>query len=99
MQEITISAMPGWVDATEEQPARARARFLLRLAACLATPDGSMRSLSDKLGYHRNTLGAMLASGSLDNGLPVPMIKSIEQLIGIGVIPRQLMNPEVYDQH
>ena len=49
------------------------------------------------LGYHQNTLSTMLANGQFDDGLPVNMIKAIEEQIGRGVIPRQLMNPEVYD--
>lgn len=96
MSELNI-AFPAWIDRLPKkaQP-RARARFLLRLIACLATPEGSVSVLSTRLGMHRNSLNAMLAAGTLDDGLPVNIIKSIEQVIGAGVIKRSVLNPEVY---
>lgn len=99
MQEIKITKLPQWVrnTCTAEHSDRARSRYILRIAATIATPEGSVRALSEMLGYHQNTLTTMLANGQFDDGLPVNMIKAIEEQIGRGVIPRQLMNPEVYD--
>ena len=37
-------------------------------------------------------------AGTLDSGIPVNVIKAIEQTIGVGVIPRTLLNPEVYGE-
>lgn len=96
MKELNI-AFPAWIESLpkKSQP-RARAKFLLRLVACLATPEGSITVLSHRLGLHRNSLNAMLAQGTMDSGLPVNIIKAIEQVIGIGVIPRKVLNPEIY---
>lgn len=88
---------PTWIDrlpAKERQ--RERMKFVLRVAAVLATPEGSITALSKRIGMHRNSLNAMLSQGTLDNGLPVNVVKAIESVIGVGVIPREVMNPAVY---
>lgn len=98
MKDINI-ALPAWIGGLpkKDQP-RARARFLLRLVACLATSEGSISALSQRLGLHRNSLNSMLAQGTMDTGIPVNIIKSIEQVIGVGAIPRQMLNPEIYSE-
>lgn len=98
MKVINI-AFPAWIESLPKKSQnRARAKFLLRLAACLAIPEGSITALSVRLGLNRNSLNAMLAQGAMDSGIPVNIIKSIEQAIGVGVIPRQVMNPEIYGE-
>lgn len=96
MEGINI-AFPAWIDhLPKKDQARARVKFLLRLAAVLATPEGSISVLSHRIGLHRNSLNSMIAQGTLDAGIPVNVIKAIEQTIGVGVIPRSVLNPEVY---
>jgi len=98
MEGINI-AFPAWIERLpKKNQARARAKFLLRLAAVLATPEGSITTLSHRIGLHRNSLNAMLAQGTMDSGIPVNIIKAIEQTIGSGVIPRAVLNPEVYGE-
>lgn len=96
MERINIT-FPAWIDRLpkNDQP-RARMRFILKLAAVLGTREGSVPVLSKRIGMHKNSLNAMLVKGSLDSGIPVNMIKAIEQVIGVGVIPRSMMNPDVY---
>jgi len=98
MQPSTFS-FPAWIDRlpAKEQP-RARVRFILKLVAVLATSEGSVTALSRRIGLHRNSLNSMIASGAIDGGLPVNVIKAIEQTIGVGVIPRCVMNPEIYGE-
>ena len=50
-----------------------------------------------QLGVHAAEFPGWFLDALADDGLPVNMIKAIEEQIGRGVIPRQLMNPEVYD--
>ena len=98
MKDITIK-FPTWIESLpkKEQP-RNRMKFVLRIAACLATPEGTITSLSKRIGLHQNTLSAMLTAGSLDDGLPVNILKAIETAIGVGAIPREILNPSVYGQ-
>lgn len=98
MNEVQFT-LPAWI---ERLPAnvqgRARSKFLLKVAAVLATEEGSISVLSHRIGLHRNSLNAMIVAGTLDSGIPVNVIKAIEQTIGVGVIPRTLLNPEVYGE-
>lgn len=98
MNEVQFT-LPAWI---ERLPAnvqgRARSKFLLKVAAVLATEEGSISVLSHRIGLHRNSLNAMIAAGTLDSGIPVNVIKAIEQTIGVGVIPRTLLNHEVYGE-
>lgn len=96
MQEMKIT-FPAWIEGLPKKDrARARVRFILRLAAILATQEGSISVLSQRIGMHKNTLNTMIAAGVMDNGVPVHIIKAIEKVIGVGVIPRSVLNPEVY---
>lgn len=98
MKGITVT-FPSWIGSLPVAiQGRAKARFLLRVAAILATEEGSISVLSHRIGMHRNSLNAMISSGQMDHGIPVNVIKLIEQTIGIGVIPRVLMNPDVYSE-
>lgn len=96
MDQLTIT-IPTWLEMLPaKERARAKAKFLLKVASVMATPQGSIPALSERIGMHRNSLSAMLSQGALDNGIPVNIIKAIEKAIGMGVIPREIMNPEVY---
>jgi len=98
MKGINIE-FPQWIERLpNKEQAHAKSKFVLRLAAILATPEGSISVLSHRIGLHRNSLNAMLASGQMDDGIPVNVIKAIEQTIGIGVIPREVMNANVYGE-
>ena len=98
MNHLNIT-LPTWLESlpVRDRP-RARARFLLKIAACLATEEGSISVLSQRLGLHRNSLNSMLAQGAMDDGIPVNIIKAVEAAIGPGVIPRGTMNPQVYGE-
>lgn len=90
---------PKWIDElpTQEQP-RARVRTIVRYVALLSDPEASIYNLSERLGFSRNTLNSCINQGRYDNGLPVPVIRNIESLIGAGVIERADMNPFVYGE-
>jgi hypothetical protein len=89
---------PKWIEeAPEENRPNLRARYLLRLAAALATPECTIRAMAAASGLNAGSLNSMLSSGSFDRGFPVNVIKGIESLIGVGVIPRTILNPEIYD--
>lgn len=76
--------------------ARERIKFVLRQIAIMYTETGSISALSEEIGLHRNTLNAMLTSGALDKGIPVSVIKAIEEVTGKNTIPREVLNPSVY---
>lgn len=98
MKGITVT-FPSWIGSLPpKDQGRAKYRFLLQVAAILATEKGSISGLSQRIGMHKNTLNTMVTSGQMDNGIPVKVIKAIEQIIGVGVLPRQLMNPTIYDE-
>lgn len=89
---------PAWTqEGSEEEQRRHRARYLLRFASILATPECSPTALSLAIGLHPSSLNAMLSAGTLDAGFPVNIIKGIETLIGTGTLPRSILNPDVYD--
>jgi hypothetical protein len=88
---------PEWMNRIPaSDQARARMRYVLRYAACLATAEGSVDALSEAIGRHRKTLNSAVSQGRYDEGLPVDVILDIEKLLGHGVIPRDVMNPKVY---
>jgi DNA-binding transcriptional regulator YdaS (Cro superfamily) len=94
----TNFAFPTWIERLPaRQQGRARIKFVLKFAAVMATSEGSITALSKRIGLHRNSLNSMIAQGQIDNGLPVNVIKAIESAIGVGVIPRAVMNPGTYD--
>lgn len=98
MNEVQFT-LPAWIERLpSSKQGRARSKFLLKVAAVLATEEGSISVLSHRIGLHRNSLNAMITAGTLDSGIPVNVIKAIEQTIGVGVIPRTLLNPEVYGE-
>lgn len=98
MSIVEIKEFPNWVlEHKGSDLGRAKARYLLNTIAAYATQSGSVAALAELLGYNRTSISAMLVSGALDNGLPVPMIKRIEELLGDKVvIPRSIMNEFIY---
>lgn len=86
--------LPDWLDdIAPEKRARERKRFLLRAAALYATPDGGLRALSKVLGLSHNTLHTTITRNS---PLSVDLTKAVETLVGRDKLPRELLNPEVY---
>ena len=94
-----LKAFPAWIESlpAEQQP-RERMRFILRYAAVLGTPKGSISALSEAIGYAATSLPNAVTGGVYDNGLPVTVIKGIEELVGAGAIPREMMNPRIYGE-
>lgn len=89
---------PVWMEALEgENRKRAEVRFMLRMAALYATPEGSIPALSIKMGQSRNTVHSAYCVATRAAAYPsVATIKGIEDIIGKDVIPREVFNPEVY---
>lgn len=88
---------PAWIGMLPaKDQGKAKVRFMLKYAAVLATPEGTIPALSRRLGFHQNTLTAMMSQPNLDGRLPLRIIKGIEGLIGVGTIPREMLDPDTY---
>lgn len=89
---------PAWIQGLEgDERKRAEVRFMLRLAALYATPEGSIPALSLKMNLSRNTIHSAYCVATRAAAYPsVGVIKGIEELIGKDVIPREAFNPEIY---
>lgn len=86
--------LPAWLnDVPAEIRPIERKKFLLRLAALYATPNGNLPALSAALGLNKNTLSIMAVR---DGRLSPDMTLAIEALVGGDKIPRSLLNPEIY---
>lgn len=96
---ITL-CLPQWInDLPAEDQGLAQVRYIVRLAAMHATPGGSVPELSLALGLAKNSLHSMYFARSKPvKWLAPSVVKGIEQLIGAGCIPREMMNPEVYGE-
>ena len=93
-----LTEFPTWINTLPaKDQGKAKVKFMLRYAAVLATPEASIPALSLRMGLHRNTLTALLCQPSIDGRLSQRVIKGIESLIGVGTIPREMMDPTVYD--
>lgn len=88
---------PDWLGLLprSEQP-RARAKFIVRYAALLATPEGTMDALSLAMGYGAATVQSALGGGRYDEQFPVTFVTRLESVIGYGAIPREAMNAGVF---
>lgn len=93
-----LTEFPAWI---EELPAKeqglAKAKFMLKYAAVLSTPEGTILALSRKMGFSNNGLST-IAARATDGRLTLRTIKGIEALIGTGTIPREMMDPETYGE-
>lgn len=88
---------PDWLDRLpRKEQQRARAKFIVRFAALLATPEGTMDALSLAMGYGAKTVQTALGAGRYDEQFPVSFVTRIESVIGYGVIPRDAMNASVF---
>ena len=87
--------MPAWLDELpdDEKPA-ARAKFLLKVCALYATPEGKLLDLSTALGYSHRTLHQLTATKSPMN---VNVAVALEKLLGREVITREIALPELFD--
>lgn len=93
-----LSEFPSWISTLPaKDQGKAKVKFMLRYAAVLATPEASIPALSLRMGFHKNTLTALLCQPALDGRLSQRVIKGIESLIGVGTIPREMMDPTTYD--
>ena len=84
---------PDWLDQLpkDEQP-RARAKYIVRYAALVATPEGTIDALSLAMGYGAKTVQTALGAGRYDEQFPISFITRVEGVIGYGKIPRRFMN-------
>ena len=94
-----LTAFPAWIDGIEaDRRPREKMRFILRYAALMATEKGTIDALSEAIGYANRSLTNAVGNGIYDKGLPVQVIKGIEDLLGAGTIPRAMMNPMIYGE-
>lgn len=93
MKQASVT-FPNWL---EKLPARkretCRRRFLLNIAAAHHNQFGRISELSRALGRHPNTLNVMLAR---KESLPAGLCVDIEKLVGRHVMPREILNPEIF---
>lgn len=86
--------LPEWLNAVPpEKRARARKTYLLKLAALQIVPSGTLGDLSVALGLSRNTLGTVCGQ---DGHISPRITLAIESAVGRDLLPRELLNPEVY---
>lgn len=71
----------------------ARVRLLLRTAALYNSQSGSMSRLSEDCGLHPRTLSTYSVSR---NAIPAEVARSIENLVGRHVLPREVLNPVIF---
>lgn len=89
--------LPAWLDAMpHSEQARARAKVIVHIAAAFASPGGTVDALSLAMGYRGRTVVSALNQGRYDKAFPVDFIMRLEDAIGRGTIPREIMNPEVF---
>lgn len=72
----------------------ARVRFLIRLAALHATPEGGVPALSKLLGLHSRSLSTIVSRA--EDVVPVRIAKGIEQIVGREIVPRESLNSDVF---
>jgi len=90
---------PAWFDALpDEEKPRARAKFIVRCAALIATQEGTVDSLSLAMGYGRNTVQSALGAGRYDDNFPVNFVMRLEDVIGRDTIPREILNKKIFDR-
>lgn len=90
---------PAWLHALPEaDKPRARAKFIVRYAALIATQDGTIESLSCAMGYGHNTVQSALGAGRYDESFPVNFIVRLEDAIGRDTIPREVLNKRIFDR-
>lgn len=89
--------IPRWIDAMPaKKRSAARVRFLVRVAAAYATPEGTVPAMSEQLGLHKNSLNTMIAPGRGDQTISPQLAKSIERLVGRDILPREMLCPEIF---
>ncbi len=86
--------MPAWFEALPpEEQEKERKKFLLKIAALYASREGTVRELSNRLGYSSNTLGQFSSSGKPLGAL---LCIEIEKACGPSYLPRTILNPHLF---
>jgi len=92
MTEGQMLTPPGWIkDLPKAERQAETTKFWLRIAALYATPKGSLRQLSIKLGLHPMTIATYTSRGE---PIPPETCIKIEKLLGVDLFPRDKLNPE-----
>lgn len=85
---------PRWIEELpDSEKTVARTRFLCRLAALHASPEGRLTTLSTMLGLHENSLATLIRQ---PNGLTPEMAVKLEELLGVDMFPRELLRPDLF---
>ncbi len=87
--------LPHWFNAlTPQEQDECRARLLVRIAALYATKDMTVAAMAEKLGYHPQSL---TQTGNKNNSIPPKLVLLIESICGRDLMPRELLNPAIFD--
>jgi hypothetical protein len=87
---------PAWLATLPESEQKvARRKFLLKVCAMYATPNGTMREFSSALGYNEGSLYTYFRG---DADIPPKLAIAIENLVGVELAPRELLLPEIFSR-
>jgi hypothetical protein len=88
---------PKWIGEIDDDGERRRAltRFLVKLAALYTSPEGSLASLSVKVGLNPRVLSTYTCAGSNRRGVSAKIANRIEKACG-GVVRREQLCPEAF---
>lgn len=85
---------PAWLEKLPpKRRERARKRWLVNLAALHYSPQNSVAQLSRGLGMHAGSLNTILCR---DTRLSATICVGIEKLVGREVMPREVLDPEIF---
>lgn len=85
---------PAWLEnLPPKKRERARKRWLVNLAALHYSPRNSVSDLSRGLGMHAGSLNTILCR---DTRLSAAICVGIEKLVGRQVMPREILDPEIF---
>lgn len=87
--------LKGFVPPADRYPVGSvpRVRVLLRTAAIYYSPTGSLSRLSEACEKHPRTLSTYSVSRKQ---IPDLIARKIEKLVGRKILPREVLNPEVF---
>lgn len=88
---------PAWfhgLSLYSEQDRMIRNRYLVKSAALIHTPEGTLQLLAHDLGIHYHSLVRLYLSG---RPISPQMAVQLEQTVGKEALPRKLLRPDVFE--